>query len=113
MWPSLTAAHRLSWAPHPKTDTARNGTSGILGPKPAVPKLESVEIGDWQDRLGVRMLPGQVPADWEKEIEGIAHTLGAGRGRVRVTGPSRISHRTGPPRPPRRRRTSSARPEHG
>jgi S-DNA-T family DNA segregation ATPase FtsK/SpoIIIE len=37
------------------------------------------------------MLPGQVPADWEREVEGIAHTFGAARGRVRVTGPSRIS----------------------
>jgi hypothetical protein len=90
MWPSLTAAHRLSWAPHPKAD-ARHATWDLFSPKPATPKLEGVEIGEWKDRLGVRMLPGQIPADWENAVEGIAHTLGARHGRIRVTGPSRIT----------------------
>jgi DNA segregation ATPase FtsK/SpoIIIE, S-DNA-T family len=43
------------------------------------------------DRLRVRMLPGQTPADWENAVEGIAHALGARDGRVRVASPGRIT----------------------
>jgi DNA segregation ATPase FtsK/SpoIIIE, S-DNA-T family len=92
MWPALTAAHRLSWAPHPKTETSRQASTWeLIGRKPVTPKLEAVEIGKWVDRLRVRMLPGQVPADWEDAVEGIAHALGARDGRVRVAGPGRIT----------------------
>src|SRR5579859_684388 len=91
MWASLTAAHRLSWAPHPKADARRGSSWDLLTPRPAAPKLEHVEIGEWMDRLEVRMLPGQVPGDWENAVEGLAHTLGARQGRIRVAGPSRIT----------------------
>ena len=92
MWPALTAAHRLSWAPHPKTEAGRQvSTWDLLGQKPVTPKLERVDIGAWVDRLRVRMLPGQIPADWEEAAEGIAHALGARDGRIRVAGPGRIT----------------------
>ena len=91
MWSSLTSAHRLSWAPHPKADSGRVNRSGLLALKPAVPKLGRIEVGEWMDRLTVQMLPGQVPADWETAVEGIAHTCGVRAGRIRVTGPGRIT----------------------
>jgi S-DNA-T family DNA segregation ATPase FtsK/SpoIIIE len=83
----------LSWAPHPKAQTARRASYWeLLTPsrEGACPKLERVETGPWMDRLRVRMLPGQTPEDWEGEIEAIAHALGARDGRVRVYGPGRI-----------------------
>jgi DNA segregation ATPase FtsK/SpoIIIE, S-DNA-T family len=84
------AAHRLSWAPHPRSDTGRADGFDVIRPKPATPKLGRIDIGQWMDRLDVRMLPGQIPADWENAVEGIAHTLGARQGRVRVGGSGRI-----------------------
>jgi S-DNA-T family DNA segregation ATPase FtsK/SpoIIIE len=90
-WPSLMAAHRLSWAPHPKQDRNSGGLlEGLIGCRPAVPKLGKIELGAWVDRLHARILPGQVPADWEGGVEGIGHALGARDARVRVIGPGRI-----------------------
>jgi S-DNA-T family DNA segregation ATPase FtsK/SpoIIIE len=62
-----------------------------LTARPVVPKLERAELGDWLDRLTVRMLPGQTPADWEAEAEGLAHAYGTRDGRIRVAGPGRIT----------------------
>jgi S-DNA-T family DNA segregation ATPase FtsK/SpoIIIE len=36
------------------------------------------------------MLPGQTPADWENQVEGLAHALRARDGRIRVVGPGRV-----------------------
>jgi S-DNA-T family DNA segregation ATPase FtsK/SpoIIIE len=36
------------------------------------------------------MLPGQTPADWEKQVEGLTHALAVRDGRIRVIGPGRI-----------------------
>ena len=84
MWPALTAAHRLAWARHPRAEIGRrDSTWELLTHKPVTPKLEAVEIGPWLDRLRVRMLPGQTPADWENAAEGIAHAVGARDGRIR------------------------------
>jgi S-DNA-T family DNA segregation ATPase FtsK/SpoIIIE len=92
MWPSLMAVHRLSWAPHPKAATGqRSSYWELLTVKPAVPKLEKVELARWVDRLTVRMLPGQTPADWESAVEGITHAVGARAARVRVSGPGRLT----------------------
>jgi S-DNA-T family DNA segregation ATPase FtsK/SpoIIIE len=63
----------------------------LFSSRSAVPKLGRVEVGVWVDRLQVRMLPGQVPGDWEDEAEGIGHALGARDARVRVSGPGRIT----------------------
>jgi S-DNA-T family DNA segregation ATPase FtsK/SpoIIIE len=92
MWPSLMAVHRLSWAPHPKT-AAWQGSSywKLFTPKPPIPKLEKIELGVWVDRLCVRMLPGQTPADWEGAAEGIGHAVGARDARVRLRRPGRLS----------------------
>jgi S-DNA-T family DNA segregation ATPase FtsK/SpoIIIE len=92
-WRRLCAAHRLSWAPHPKAQNTRRGSYWeLLVPsrEGACPKLEKIESGPWMDRLRVRMLPGQTPEDWEAEIEGIAHAVGARDGRIRVHSPGRI-----------------------
>jgi S-DNA-T family DNA segregation ATPase FtsK/SpoIIIE len=42
------------------------------------------------DRLRVRLLPGMTPEDWENEVQGIAHAVGARDGRIRVHSPGRI-----------------------
>jgi S-DNA-T family DNA segregation ATPase FtsK/SpoIIIE len=42
------------------------------------------------DRLQVRLLAGQVPEDWDREVEGIAHAYGARDGRVHAQGPGRV-----------------------
>jgi S-DNA-T family DNA segregation ATPase FtsK/SpoIIIE len=52
--------------------------------------LAKVHTGEWMDELEVRMLPGQTPGDWEREVEGIAHAYGARDGRIRADKPGRI-----------------------
>jgi S-DNA-T family DNA segregation ATPase FtsK/SpoIIIE len=92
-WRQLCASHRLSWAPHPKAQTARRASYWeMLSParEGACPKLERIESGPWMDRLRIRMLPGQTPEDWESQIDGIAHAVGARDGRIRVHSPGRI-----------------------
>jgi S-DNA-T family DNA segregation ATPase FtsK/SpoIIIE len=79
-WPQLAAVHRLSWAPHPRSNLGRQASYWeLLFPanRGAAPKLKRVRIGDWVDRLEVRMLPGQTPAEWDDAAEALAHTVGA------------------------------------
>jgi S-DNA-T family DNA segregation ATPase FtsK/SpoIIIE len=91
-WRHQVAAHRLSWAPHPKTQSAGHRSMvEELTARPVVPKLERIELGDWLDRLTVRILPGQTPTDSEAEVEGLAHAYGARDGRIRVAGPGRVT----------------------
>jgi S-DNA-T family DNA segregation ATPase FtsK/SpoIIIE len=92
IWPSLMAIHRLSWAPHPKTNAGqRSSYWELLTPRSVTPRLEKVEIGPWVDRLRVRMLPGQTPTHWHDATEGIAHAVGARDARVRLLGPGRLT----------------------
>ncbi|MBF6368909.1 hypothetical protein IU469_24785 [Nocardia puris] len=53
-----------------------------------VPRLLSVELGTGSDRVRVRMLPGQCPADWENRVEHLAHAFGAGACQATITGPA-------------------------
>ena len=62
---------------------------------------------------GCGCCPARSPPTGRQEIEGIAHTLGAGRGRVRVTGPSRISLELAHHDPLAAVVRRPARPEHG
>lgn len=49
-----------------------------------------VRCGRDGDELAVGMLPGQVPADWERAAEGLTHAWGARSCRVRVTRPGGV-----------------------
>ncbi|WP_405167986.1 hypothetical protein [Nocardia sp. NBC_01499] len=55
-----------------------------------VPRLASVEIGPSVDRIRVRMLDGQCPADYENRVERLAHTFEALECRATVIGPGVI-----------------------
>ncbi|MFI5777407.1 hypothetical protein [Nocardia sp. NPDC051570] len=52
-----------------------------------VPRLVTVRIGDALDRVRVRMLEGQCPADYESRVDRIAHTFGAHGCRATIVGP--------------------------
>ena len=94
-WRHLMAAHRLSWDPHPSTVRGqRPATRQPLGHKlrdrAKVPNLGRIDVGPYLDRLHVRLLTGQTPEDWEAQVDGIAHALGARDGRIRVPRPGRV-----------------------
>ncbi|RBO97074.1 hypothetical protein [Nocardia puris] len=55
-----------------------------------VPRLLSVELGTGSDRVRVRMLPGQCPADWENRTDHLAHAFGAAACRATITGPALV-----------------------
>jgi S-DNA-T family DNA segregation ATPase FtsK/SpoIIIE len=55
-----------------------------------LPKLGRIETGEHVDRLTVRLLAGQCPAQVEAVTDQLAHTFGATRCRVRTTGPGRV-----------------------
>ncbi|MFE9582803.1 hypothetical protein ACFYO1_40975 [Nocardia sp. NPDC006044] len=52
-----------------------------------VPRLLDAQIGQCMDRIQVRMLDGQCPADYENRAERLAHTFGALECRAAVVGP--------------------------
>ncbi|WP_334028308.1 hypothetical protein [Nocardia terpenica] len=53
----------------------------------ACPLLCSVVIGDSADRVVVKMLAGQCPADYENRVDSLSHTFGALDCRATITGP--------------------------
>ena len=55
-----------------------------------VPRVR-VRCGRDGDELAVGMVPGQVPADWERAAEGLAHAWGAQSCRVQVSGPGVVA----------------------
>jgi S-DNA-T family DNA segregation ATPase FtsK/SpoIIIE len=55
-----------------------------------LPKLARLQTGEHLDRLTVRLLAGQCPAQVEAVTDQLAHTFGAVRCRVRTAGPGRV-----------------------
>ncbi|MEU0545031.1 hypothetical protein ABZ319_34680 [Nocardia sp. NPDC005978] len=64
---------------------------GLTDPSPyrrSVPGLRVLAVGEHLDRVRVRMLPGQSPADYESAAVRMAHAFGAAECRVMVDGPA-------------------------
>ncbi|KZM73277.1 hypothetical protein [Nocardia terpenica] len=55
-----------------------------------VPRLVTAQIGTALDRVRVRMLEGQCPADYESRVDRIAHTFGAHECRATIVGPGLV-----------------------
>jgi S-DNA-T family DNA segregation ATPase FtsK/SpoIIIE len=55
-----------------------------------LPKLTRLQMGEHLDRLTVRLLAGQCPAQVEAVTDQLAHTFGALRCRCRTVGPGRV-----------------------
>ncbi|MET8875584.1 hypothetical protein [Nocardia sp. NPDC004604] len=55
-----------------------------------VPRLAAVDIGDYQDRLQVRMLAGQCPADYENRTIKLAHAFGVEHCYASIVGPGTV-----------------------
>src|SRR5206468_8528913 len=55
-----------------------------------VPRLLAVDIGDTQDRVHVRMLAGQCPADYENRTTRLAHAFGAEHCYASIVGPGTV-----------------------
>ncbi|MEV0108637.1 hypothetical protein AB0H42_20185 [Nocardia sp. NPDC050799] len=77
-WTRLMKACRL-------TTTTETGT--------ATPKLLAVGIGDGTDRVQLRMLEGQSPADFEMRAETIAHAFKAEQCHASIVGPATVELR--------------------
>ncbi|MEV0105707.1 hypothetical protein AB0H42_05110 [Nocardia sp. NPDC050799] len=59
----------------------------------ATPKLLAVGIGHGTDRVQLRMLEGQSPADYEMRVENIAHAFKADQCRALIVGPATVELR--------------------
>lgn len=55
-----------------------------------VPKVCRVRSDGWRDRVTVKLLPGQSPAQYEARAEELAHSFGARSCRVRTVKPRRV-----------------------
>ncbi|WP_433679981.1 hypothetical protein [Nocardia sp. CA-119907] len=55
-----------------------------------VPRLAAVDIGDTRDRVQVRMLAGQCPADYENRTTRLAHAFGAEHCYASIVGPGTV-----------------------
>ncbi|HEX6239144.1 MAG TPA: FtsK/SpoIIIE domain-containing protein [Acidimicrobiales bacterium] len=53
------------------------GLGGRLDGAEWVPRVVRVRSGRWADRVTVRMVVGQQPADWERRSDALAHAFGA------------------------------------
>src|SRR3546814_13600037 len=42
-----------------------------------ISRVVLMKAGRWSDRVGVRMLAGQHPADWARRTDALAHAFGA------------------------------------
>ncbi|MBF6351670.1 hypothetical protein IU448_22025 [Nocardia flavorosea] len=57
------------------------------------PRLAGVEIGKGTDRVRLRMLEGQCPADYENRVETIAHAFNADQCHASIVGPATVELR--------------------
>lgn len=60
------------------------------GDRVRVPRLHEVWIGEVDDRVQVRMLPGHQPTDYSDRADQLAHAFGAEECRVRILRPGLI-----------------------
>ena len=75
----LLGIWRSGWAYGVRWRTAMmlTGLGGRLDGDEFVPRVVRVKAGRWSDRVVVRMLAGQHPADWARRTDALAHAFGA------------------------------------
>jgi S-DNA-T family DNA segregation ATPase FtsK/SpoIIIE len=75
----LLGIWRSGWAYGVRWRTAMmlTGLGGRLDGDEFVPRVVRVRAGRWSDRVVVRMLAGQHPADWARRTDALAHAFGA------------------------------------
>ncbi|WP_280356393.1 hypothetical protein [Nocardia otitidiscaviarum] len=78
--------YRGRWRQRMRACHLTTGEGGVT----AYPVALEVRLGDITDRVVVRMLPGQCPADWENRVDVLADVFGARDCRAWLVGPSRM-----------------------
>lgn len=56
----------------------------------AIPRLVNIQIGKATDRITLRMLPGQCPADYDNRTDHLAHAFGSLDCHASITGPATV-----------------------
>lgn len=86
-------ARALAWVRYRRRWVALMTACNLVvreGERVMVPRWLEVWIGEADDLVLVRMLPGQCPEDFENRVDRLAHAFGADECRVRVDGPGVI-----------------------
>jgi DNA segregation ATPase FtsK/SpoIIIE, S-DNA-T family len=84
----LLGLWRSSWAYGVRWRTAMmlSGLGGRFNGEEYVPRVVRVRAGRYCDRVSVRMVAGQQPADWGRRRDALAHAFGARSCQVRELG---------------------------
>ncbi|WP_216911310.1 hypothetical protein [Nocardia noduli] len=83
----------LAWLRYRRRWTRMLSACGLqvtYGEQVATPRLASVRVGAFTDRVTVRMLPGQCPDDYTGRTAHLAHAFGVLECRAVVVGPSTV-----------------------
>jgi S-DNA-T family DNA segregation ATPase FtsK/SpoIIIE len=78
LWRSFWA-YGVRW----RTAMMLSGLGGRFNGDEYVPRIVRVRAGRYVDRVTVRMVVGQQPADWSRRLDALAHAFGARSCRVR------------------------------
>jgi S-DNA-T family DNA segregation ATPase FtsK/SpoIIIE len=84
----LLGVWRSAWAYGVRWRTAMmlSGLGGRFDGDEYLPRVVRVRAGRWVDRVVVRIVAGQQPADWARRADALAHAFGARAVQVRETG---------------------------
>jgi S-DNA-T family DNA segregation ATPase FtsK/SpoIIIE len=94
----LLGVWRSAWAYGARWRTAMmlSGLGGRFEGDEYLPRVVRVRAGRWADRVVVRIVAGQQPADWSRRADALAHAFGARTCQVRETGrPGYVELRVG------------------
>ncbi|WP_405177737.1 hypothetical protein OG225_26190 [Nocardia sp. NBC_01377] len=81
----------LAWLRYRRRWVAMSAACGLqvtYGHNTATPRLVSIRVGQFTDRVTVRMLPGQCPDDYTGRTTHLAHAFGVLECHALVVGPS-------------------------
>ncbi|WP_216905904.1 hypothetical protein [Nocardia noduli] len=83
----------VAWLRYRRRWVAMSAACGLqvtYGQNIATPRLVSIRVGEFTDRVTLRMLPGQCPADYTARTTHLAHAFGVLECRAVVVGPSTV-----------------------
>lgn len=94
-WISRRARTRfLAWYRYKRRWTRLLGTCGLRVTydinDTAIPRLVDIQIGHATDRVTLRMLPGQCPADYDNRTDHLAHAFGVLDCHASIVGPALV-----------------------